>query len=41
MSSLDASFHAMTADPATAGRLRALNNNNANTNTRNHGWAGV
>jgi len=21
--------------------LRALNNNNANNNTRNHGWAGV
>lgn len=42
MSSLHAKLVAMTAASASAGEcMRALNNNNANNNTRIHGWAGV
>jgi len=42
MSSNHAQLHAMNVASATAaGRVRALNNNNANNNTRIHGWAGV
>lgn len=42
MSSIHAIFIAMTAASASAGEhVRALNNNNANNNTRIHGWAGV
>ena len=42
MLSIHAQLVAMTAASASAYEsLRALNNNNANTNTRNHGWAGV
>ncbi|MDR3446757.1 MULTISPECIES: hypothetical protein [unclassified Dyella] len=42
MSSLCAKLVAMTAASASAGEcLRALNNNNANNNTRINGWAGV
>jgi hypothetical protein len=42
MSSLYAHILAMTAAAATAGEcVRALNNNNANNNTRIHGRAGV
>lgn len=42
MSSIYAQRHAMTvASASAAGCLRALNNNNANNNTRINGWAGV
>ena len=42
MISLDTQLVAMTAAAASANEcVRALNNNNANNNTRNHGWAGV
>lgn len=42
MISLHAQLVAMTAASASANEcVRALNNNNANNNTRNHGWAGV
>jgi hypothetical protein len=42
MSSLCTRIVAMTAAAAAAGEcVRALNNNNANNNTRIHGWAGV
>nr|WP_255558056.1 hypothetical protein [Dyella sp. ASV24] len=42
MSSLCAKLVAMTAAYASAAEcLRALNNNNANNNTRINGWAGV
>lgn len=42
MLSIHAKLVAMTVASATAhGQLRALNNNNANTNTRSNGWAGV
>ncbi|WP_426269010.1 hypothetical protein ACN9MB_12150 [Dyella kyungheensis] len=42
MLSIHAQLVAMTAASASAHEpLRALNNNNANTNTRSNGWAGV
>ena len=42
MISVHAKLTAMTAATASVGEcLRALNNNNANNNTRIHGWAGV
>jgi len=42
MSSIHARLHAMTAASAAAGEcVRALNNNNANNNSRIDGWAGV
>lgn len=42
MLSIHANLVAMTAASASATEhARALNNNNANNNTRNHGWAGV
>jgi hypothetical protein len=42
MYSIHAQLRAMTAASASAaGCLRALNNNNANNNTRMNGWAGV
>ncbi|WP_255412551.1 hypothetical protein [Dyella sp. C11] len=42
MSRIHATLVAMTAASGAAGDcMRALNNNNANNNTRNHGWAGV
>ncbi len=42
MSSIQAQLVAMTVASASAAAcLRALNNNNANNNTRIHGWAGV
>ncbi|WP_019466771.1 hypothetical protein [Dyella japonica] len=42
MSSIHATLFAMTAASASAAVcLRALNNNNANNNTRMNGWAGV
>jgi len=42
MLSIHAQLVAMTAASASAYEsLRTLNNNNANTNTRSNGWAGV
>lgn len=42
MSRLCARFVAITAAAAATGEcVRTLNNNNANNNTRIHGWAGV
>jgi hypothetical protein len=42
MTLLHARIVAMTAASAVANEhVRALNNNNANNNTRNDGWAGV
>lgn len=42
MSRLCARYLAMTIASATAcARMHALNNNRANNNTRDNGWAGV
>lgn len=42
MSSIHATRLAIhTALSVVDASVRALNNNNANNNTRNHGWAGV
>ncbi|WP_255557157.1 hypothetical protein [Dyella sp. ASV21] len=42
MTSFSARLAAMTVASAMAGEcVRALNNNNANNNTRDHGWASV